>query len=154
MEFFETKVIKVKKEKKRCGHQPAMVILGDKYAKFKCIKCGEIYSSDISSTLWGKRKKGNWVNGENLDKIMFPCFCSWVMEKKKYYGEINKSYNSNAQKDIYLLSDITRQVNGKDFGQHFSVIYDSDSLERLIKNQDIHILKGKIIIFETEKESK
>lgn len=39
-----------------CEHQPAMVILKEKYAKFKCIKCGKIYKTNILSILWGKRK--------------------------------------------------------------------------------------------------
>ena len=149
MEFFETKVIKVKKEKKRCGHQPAMVILGDKYAKFKCIKCGEIYSSDISSTLWGKREKDNWVNGENLDKIMFPCFCSYSINTLDNPAEKQLGFmdyiSINGEKAKYILLNIGWQKKG------CKLIPIFDSLENLIISYHIHILKGKILIFEEEK---
>jgi len=145
MEFFETKVIKVKKEKKRCGHQPAMVILGDKYAKFKCIKCGEIYSSDISSTLWGKREKDNWVNGENLDKIMFPCLCSYKnINLPTHYGMITKT-RTDFEKSLYTLHSIEKQNNS------YSSVKSYSNLKDLIMNWGIHILKGKILIFEEEK---
>jgi len=143
MEFFETKVIKVKKEKKRCGHQPAMVILGDKYAKFKCIKCGEIYSSDISSTLWGKREKGNLVNGENLDKIMFPCFCKYLNNR---YGIITSKYDKGNEEFF-----INRLLINDEPQWNYSTDVCSVSLEKLIKDYNVKILKGKILIFEEEK---
>jgi len=125
--------VKVKKEVK-CRH---------KIIKCTCQLCGETL---ITGKI--KAKKGNWVNGECIDKIKFPCFCSFIHGDRRCYGEINKSYVNGSI--VYEVSDITRQINGEP-GQMFSVIYTSDTLVNLIKYHDIHIKHGKIIIFDEEK---
>jgi len=88
MKYSETKVVKVKKEKNKCEHPhpPAMVILKEEYAQFKCLRCGEIYGTNILSNLWEEQPKGNYVNGENLDKIKFPCFCSYSNNDERGIG--------------------------------------------------------------------
>ena len=125
--FFETEVIKAKGKKKEY-----------------CPRCG----SEITM----EKPVGNWVNGENLDKIKFPCFCSFDNQGKICYGEINKGYISEADKDVYQITDITRQVDGSfTKGQMYSVIYTADTIKDLIKYHNVHIKHGKIIIFEEEK---
>ena len=139
MEFFETKVIKVKKEKKECEH---------KNVKFQCCTCGKILSEHSTYNNF-KNKKGNWVNGENLDKIMFPCFCSYSINTldnpaEKQLGFIDY-ISTNGEKAKYILLNIGWQKKG------CKLIPISDSLENLIISYHVHILKGKIIIFEEEK---
>jgi len=133
-------VVKVRKE---CEHlqiyfKPGMI-------GYRCHNCGNIV--DVNGHIKKQQPNGNWVNGENLDKIKFPCFCSFMHGDRKCYGEINKSYVNSSI--VYEVSDITRQINGEP-GQMFSVIYTSDTLVNLIKYHDIKIKKGKIIIFEEE----
>ena len=99
----------------------------------------------------GERSGGNNVNGENIQKIKFPCFCSFVKDGEKRYGEINTNYNEHKEELEYELSDITQQVDGKMMGSSFSVRYSDFSLEDLIKCHDVHIKRGKIIIFDEEK---
>jgi len=89
-----------------------------------------------------KQPKGNWVNGENLDKIKFPVPCSYRSHTgKKRYALLNKDKNNG--KDEYQLSRIFQDTCSNFF-------LASDSLKKLIRKWDIHILKGKIIIFEEE----
>ena len=123
--YLEIKVVPVKKEEKE---------------KHYCKMCG----SEIEM----EKPNGNWVNGENLDKIKFPAFCSFIEDGARKYGEINVTYNGHIMKDEYLLSDITEQSYKEKAGHTFSVRYSSFSLKDLIKCQDIHILKAKIILFE------
>ena len=84
--YFETKVVKVKKENKGCD------------VEFICPICNEMLSHNNK-----KEPKGNWVNGENLDKIKFPCFCSYSdgegSERKKGFLSMNNGY--------YYIGDIT-----------------------------------------------
>ena len=97
-----------------------------------------------------KKNKSNWINGENLDKIKFPCFCSYNLDSGKCYGEINRNYNEHKEKPEYELSDITEQAYNEKAGHTFSVRYSSFSLKDLIKLHDIHILKGRIVLFEED----
>jgi len=108
-------------------------------------KNGEIGSEVIKD----KPPKGTWYNNENLDKIKFPCFCSYITYLVKdlkteviNYGEINKEFKNDEK--IYTLSKIDKQRIGK------SVVTHNNSLKDLIKLHDIHILKGKIILWEEE----
>jgi len=88
----------------------------------------------------GERSGGNNVNGENLDKIKFPCFCSYVsFTGKKHHALLIKDRNNGEYK--YKLLRIS-QDNGE------SIFLSSDSLKKLIRKWDIHILKAKIILFE------
>ena len=134
--YFETKVVKVrKKEKKKCEH-----LMGEwnpKKMTIECDMCGKILDR-----FWNEiEPKGNWVNGENLDKIKFPCFCSYKQLNQKYYGEIKVIKDG----DNYLYSLYYIEKQGDECW-----IDCNSSLKNLIKNHDIHILKGKIVIFEEE----
>ena len=121
MKYFELKVVKVK-------------------------KCGEIdYFCKIDKGDWcGKcprrpiYKKGNWVNGENIDKIKFPVPCSYSKDNKKGLLSANLGY--------YYIVDIEKQEKNKN-DAHLKKGCD---LGNFIRENNIHILKGKIIIFEEE----
>jgi len=129
--YLETKVVKVKK----CRHFLAKWMPGNIY---KCCKCGKIVTERGHKPI---KPKGNWVNNENLDKIKFPCFCSYSKDR---YGVITKTYIGE-ERVIYTVHGIERQYFS------LSSIKSYDNLEKLIKALDIHILKGKIILFEEEK---
>jgi len=85
--YWGVKVVKVKKAKKDfwCGGMR----IGDKqYQVFKRKK-GIPYLKEF--------KKGNFVNGENIDKIKFPCFCRFNHFKDGIQGVhgigmINKTF--------------------------------------------------------------
>ena len=80
--------------------------------------------------------------------MRFPCFCSFNLDGRKCYGEINRNYNEHKEEPEYELSDITEQAYNEKRGHTFSVSYSSFSLKGLIKLHDIHILKGRIVLFE------
>lgn len=122
--YFELKVVKVKKEEKKQG--------GCKLYESKwCGECPRI----------PKQKKGNWVNGENIDKIKFPCFCSY---NAGYAGIITKD-----GMNYYELHNIEQQADENYLGGRTLVAKELD-LKILVKCWHIHILKGKLIIFEEE----
>ena len=131
--YLETKVVKVKKEKDFwCGGMK----IGDKQYKVFKRKNGVPYLKEFD-----KPQKGNWVNGENLDKIKFPCFCRY---SKNRYGIITKTYIGEDKKTIYTIHGIENQYFS------LSSIKSYSDLKKIIKAFDIHILKGKIILFEEE----
>lgn len=80
----------------------------------------------------------NWVNGEHLDKIKFPCFCRYKHCGKRHMGEIHRRYG------WYILFNIDKQLSQP----KSNAVGDDNDLGRLIKAFDIHILKGKIILFD------
>ena len=123
--YLETKVVKVKKKKESSNQ---IVIDGKKYTL-----CKEEYLH---------KEKGNWVNGENLDKIKFPCFCRW--SDNGWVGMLIKDYVNNEPR--YTIARIDRQNKQSETYGSF------ESLKEMIKDYDIHILKGKIIIFEEEEK--
>ena len=129
--YFETKVVKVKKEKSK---DFAMYCKYHNDCEYKRIEPYEILK---------QQPKGNWVNGENLDKIEYPCFCTFKNNGKEYYGEINTIvdyYGSTG----FTLTDITKQTKG------VSTKYTFKSITSMIKRFKIKIKPGKIIIFEEE----
>ena len=161
--YFETKVVKVKKPETKPKPKILMLrkkIRGDyKYKKVNSnsklffYRCGfpyrindEVYCYD-DKRIWRifkiiEPKKGNWINGENLDKIKFQCFCSYSdgegSERKKGFLSMNRGY--------YYIADITNQKKVQsdfDGGNDYT-------LKALIVRNNIHIIKGKIIIFEEE----
>jgi len=93
--YLEVKVVKVKKEKHKQHYCPC---------------CG--------GKIEMEKPKGNWVNGENLDKIKFPCFCSFVWCGVKIYGmlyEMADEYiliNTNSQYK-YKLTSISNKTENK-----------------------------------------
>jgi len=149
LKFFETKVVRVKKE--ICHHNEVIC----KNGNFKCRYCGRYLERDWEKAAdgikrWGwkmdksQQKEGNYVNGENIDKIEFPCFCSFSHPRLKdlRYGIItNTGYHCG-----YALID----VGSQSLGVH--LMNTQPYLDKLIKEWDIHILKGKIIILEEEEE--
>ena len=86
--YFEVKVVKVKGKKKEIR-------------SVKCSICGNTYAPCTCATV--TKHKGNWVNGENLDKIKFPVPCSWniPLDKDINYGLLIKITN-----DLYTLYNI------------------------------------------------
>jgi len=120
--YLEMKVVKVKKEKK---YSDKIIIDGKKYTL-----CEEEYLH---------KEKDHWVNGENLDRIKFPVLCSYIDPEdiKKHIGMLNKYVK------WYRLYNIEKQTND-------NFVDDCTSLKNLIRDYNIHILKGKIILFEEE----
>jgi len=95
---------------------------------------GQLRKREIS-----RRGKGNWVNGENVDKIKFPCFCSFIWCRVKKYGMLYE------MADEYILININSQYKYK------LTSISNKSLKDLILTYDIHILKGKIVLYEEGK---
>jgi len=125
--YFELKVIKIKKPK----YQSREVIkfMGKKYEVF--IKDGKVSIRRHKH----QRQEDNWVNGENIDKIKFPVPCSYVDDGEKHIGMLNKYVN------WYRLYYIEKQSDD-------NFVDDCTSLRNLINDYDIHILKGKVIVYE------
>jgi len=144
--YFELKVVKVKKEKNKCEHPFRTWESGLFYPKFKCTKCGEFVIPPF------KMEEGNWVNGENLDKIKFPCFCSFLVDgKERVYGELDDCVNYNRQ--IICIKELVQQVGQlyiRMNRQRYYFEFPICDLGSIVKTKDIHILQGKITIFEEE----
>ena len=127
--YFEIKVVKVKK--KECKHKD----VGFRGNFIKCFNCGVIMTIDGSEP----KLKGNWINGENLDKIKFPVPCSYQYSKyEKCFGLLIDEYNG------YKIVPLKEQRRILEYP------FDKD-LKHFVESWDIHILKGKVIIFEEEK---
>ena len=147
--YFGLKVVKVKKEKNKCKHLNAPCIHTYIYnGEIRCPQCGKILTPEwlekriiIDPLLVKEEKKGNWVNGENLDEIKFPCFCSYSNDNEKGIGFFSKNNG------YYYIANINFQKRTQEDisdGRH--------DLKAFITKNNIHILKGKIIIFENEEE--
>ena len=141
------------KVKSKMSHEKfeKLPYLSVKVVKVEGKKVKKMYCPRCNAELMPEKpllKKGNWINGENLDKIKFPAYCSFNLDSGKCYGEINRNYNEHKEKPEYELSDITEQSYNEKAGHTFSVRYSSFSLKDLIKLHDIHILKGRIVLFE------
>lgn len=132
--YLETKVVKVKKGKKE-------------WTPDYCPCCGQTWDTK-------PKPKDNWINGKNLDKIKFPCFCRYTHNQngKKYLGMISKGMGEEVDK--YEIIRVDKQVRGGEFfdGEMFSEIFSSDTLKELMECHNVHILKGKIILFEDDTE--
>lgn len=138
LKYFETKIVKVKKEMVKCSHSELVkyleykgnIKLGEDY---QCKQCKKIFVANHIEKSY-KQPKGNFVNGENLDKIKFPCFCSYGKN-----GEVGFFSENDGH---YYIAPIDKQKKKqKDVDSSFD-------LKKIIKKNDIHILKGKITIFE------
>ena len=144
--FFETKVVKVKKEKKLYINPRGA---GKSFKYWKNFSDMTLERIQINARRELERRKtvepkpkGNWVNGENLDAIKFPCFCSYKNNQIRFLGEINSSFRIGHGQE-YILSYVEGQGDT-------SIVEQNKSLKNLIEVHDIHILRGKIIIFEEE----
>ena len=116
--YFEMKVVKVEGKKKEY-----------------CPRCG--------SEIIMEKPVGNWVNGENLDKIKFPCFCSYSNNDEKGIGLFSVNNNFYYITNINFQKKVQEDISGGCY----------DLKEFIIRN-NIHVLKGKIIIFDEEEEKK
>jgi len=126
--YLEVKVVKVQKPKNK-----VIKFLGRKY---------ELYVKDGKVSIRRHKhlkNKGNWVNGENLDKIKFPVGCNWhiPLDDDVQYGILMKK---NSGIELHHIKQ-----------HNYSSIIATGNLKELIKRWDIHILKGKIIIFDDTK---
>ena len=133
--YFEMEVVKVKKKKDELIGSG--VRIGEKlYRPYKTTK-NRIYLEEL--------QKGNWVNGENLDEIKFPCFCTHKDVSNGYsgYGMLISGIDGSYDKE-YELIDIGKQRN------ELTSVSSNKSLQELIEAWDVHIIKGKIIIYEEE----
>ena len=121
--YLETKIVKVRSEKK----------------KEYCPRCG--------SEIIMEKAVGNWVNGECIDKIKFPCFCSFETGMKDYkrFGELDHVICRDFS--FYRIREL-KQVGKEEVS---NCQYVKSFLKDIIETFDVHILKGKIIIFEEEK---
>jgi len=137
--YFEMEVVKIKKPRYSC--REVIKFMGKKYEVF--IKDGKVSIRRHKH----HKPKGNWVNGECIEKIKFPCFCSYInpLSGKKCYGKIDKGWDDIAYNIKYQINEITNQSD------EIGILYEDISLKKLIINLKIHILKGKIILFEEEK---
>ena len=124
--YLETKIVKVRSEKK----------------KEYCPRCG--------SEIIMEKAVGNWVNGEYIDKIKFPCFCSFRLHQNLpiKYGEIDYI---QAGQNYYRLREIKQVKNIEVKNYQWFAQDNINDLKRLFIDFGVHILKGKIIIFEEEK---
>jgi len=128
IKYFDVQVVKVKVEKKQDECK--------EYDRKWCGKCPRI----------PKRSKGNFVNGDNLDKIKFPCFCSFIPYEgeQEIYGELDLCKN---RENISLKQLI--QVSR--FEQRYFSEFPFCNLGEIIKMKKVKILKGQVKIFEEEK---
>lgn len=134
--YFETKVVKIKKEKHKCP--TCGQTLPEPNMNGKWVECEDGISRFIED------KKGNWVNGENLDKIKFPCFCSYKYFGKTRYAILSSGVEfGSPDKYNWLLTNIDKQ-------EKVSELFLEYDLDKMILQHDIHILKGRIIIYEEE----
>lgn len=132
--YFETKVVKIKREKKKYPDPTEITIDGKKYRLYE----------DKEGNVYPHKEKGNFVNGENLDKIKFPCFCRWGSDPKM------KNWIGMIQKNFWQ-GEIRYSLERVDIQTEESLTYGvSNNLRDLIVDKKVHILKGKIIIFEEE----
>ena len=82
---------------------------------------------------------GNWVNGVNLDKIKFPRFCSYVYMNVRRFGEL-RMVSDGRYGGVYKIFNLCQDEGVS------SYTVTEYSLEAILENHDVHILKGKIII--------
>ena len=127
--YLEVEVVEVKVKKERRKEIPKT-----------CVDC-EWVSSCYRDYYKKLEKEGTWVNGENLDKIEFPFFCTFGVGSR-CYGMVIKTIMDYQNCDTaYLLFSIDGQIRG------ITSIDRDLSLKHLIEIHNINVLKGKIILF-------
>jgi hypothetical protein len=142
IKYWDVKVVKVRGI---CYHPEVIFV---KKGTYKCKRCG-IYLDTSNAKLWGwsekpNPSKGNFVNGEDIDKIKFPCWCSFTPAKDvRVIGILNRGHIGGGYR--YVLIDVSQQYID---GNVESYLY--QDLSKLVKDFDIHVLKGKVILFEKE----
>ena len=147
--YLDTKVVKVEKE---IDWKSKPLIMAKKMGFGKWIECPECGKLNWRSYKKHSKPKVsiNIVNGENLDKIRFPFFCRFGRKTDKLkLGMVAKTLMYDPCTTVYTLIGIEKQ-NIYNESLTVNSIESLQNLEELIKKHDIHILKGKIIIFEEE----
>ena len=135
LEYLDVKVVKVEQP---IPEKPGMYCrIGSRVYKVHERKGKNPYLKEF------KKNKGNWVNGENIDAIRFPAYCSYVINGKIYKGQINKAKYESVY-SLYWIGGQSKYSNWVD---------SAGSLKPLIDNYDIHILKARIILFDETTES-
>jgi len=110
-----------------------------------CINCDSKETCTFYQRNYKKlEKEGTWVNGENIDKIKFPCACSYEGYNGTKYGMLTRGFVNG--KSEYLLHEVR---NGQCLLN--SVEERTNDLEELITERNIHIEKAKIVIFKETK---
>ena len=137
--YLEVKVVKVKKEDLSLPYCPIYSIPINECEYYKKVQRKKAERAYKEGNWSGK----HWVNGENLDKIKFPCFCSFKYGTGTHYGIITKT-RLDFDGGHFTLHSIWEQHSS------FSSVKSYSELGSLIEIWDIHILKGKIILFEEE----
>ena len=142
IKYWDVKVVKVKgrKQETKCEH--SVIYYKPGMEGYRCCKCEK--KVDSNGNDWG-----NFVNGENLDKIKFPCFCSFEDGMGyKHYGEMDYIPNNYGGGEYYRIR-VLKQV--KDYKKDiFCYSATSKNLEELIGTFKVKILKGKVVLFEKE----
>lgn len=106
-----------------------------------CVKCNKKEGCTPYKNKYKKlEKQGNWINGENLSKIKFPCACSYDGYEGTKYGILTRGFVNG--KSEYLLHEVR---NGQCLIN--SVEGRFNDLEELMTLWNIHIEKAKIVIF-------
>ena len=136
--YLGIKIVKVKKKEQR----EVVKYRGKKYIITRNMLNGVTYLDEYKG-----KPKGNWINGENLDKIKFPVLCRFNHFKDGIQGVhgigiINKTFGG--EQIEYELVRVDYQQ------KDINVLCSIPSLKTLIELYDIHILKGKIILYEEE----
>jgi len=130
--YLEVEVVEVKTKKK-------------KEIPERCVDCCIAPTCPAYITKYKKlEKEGTWVNGENLDKMKFPCACSYDGYEGKRYGLLTRGFVNGETE--YLLHTV---CNGQCFLN--SVESRCNNLKELITKRNIHIEKAKIVIFKETK---
>ena len=91
-----------------------------------------------------KYREGTWVNGENIDKIQFPCVCSYRKNQELRYGTLDKVFSDGS---FGIILRELKQIKEGWYPGNYEAYYDAVDFEVLIKCWDIHIEKAKIVIF-------
>lgn len=134
--YFDVKMVGIKKEDK-CKYYTH---------EFVCPICGEMLEHGKKTCT--DHNKGNFVNGENLDKIKFPCWCSYRFTKdgEDYLGLLMEEKFANSVPTYEVINiQGQRKVNCGIPRPVFT------SLRDLIKEYQVKILKGKVVLFEEVK---
>ena len=150
--YLEIKV--VRKPKVKCEHNYIIQIEDMPLRLWECANCEKCFTHPpknyklVKGNLYEKQEKGSWVNGENLDKIKFPCFCSFEtgMRDYKRYGELDHIVCRDFS--FYRIREL-KQV-GRANKEVFDCQYIKSFLKDIIETFDVHILRGEIILFEEQ----
>ena len=114
-----------------------------------CVDCFRREHCGIYQTEYKKlEREGTWVNGENLDKVEFPCVCSYRKNQELKFGELDKVYSDGS---FHLSLRELKQVKEGWYPGTYEAYYCVLDISTLFRVFDIHIEKAKIVIFKETK---